>query len=321
MFTPAPNSLIEQTFTRFLDLPREVRHITWNATFPGERFVQIISTTPNRPNGNRTLDLDSVHWTISSTYPAALSVCHESRELAKARYKAISDCLSVKRRDSNAKCVKFSDLLGVRIDLERETILLGPAHVGHLREHLDLKKIRHLALNSYEELMGTNFILQGTLRRVPAWTGKPDCWTDVWPNLKSLNSVLGWTSRVPSLKNLHWQPKLKLVDINSNFVDMEAWSRQRCPRGDRALLASTPSNFCSIAATLRRHYDKGRVEIEKAGLWEELVFRITVAVHQCLKPKCEDNWHLPYLRTSADDQLVPRDGTVTVECRRTGLSF
>ena len=111
------------------------------------------------------------------------------------------------------------------------------------------------------------------------------------------------------------------MDIDSNFVDLKAWSRQRCPRNGRALLASTPSNFCSIAETLRWHYDKGKLEIEKAGMWEGLIFRVTVAVHQSPKTRCEDDWYSTYVRASADEQLVPRDETVTVECRRTGLYF
>lgn len=160
----------------------------------------------------------------------------------------------------------FSGLLGVRIDLEHDTILLSPAHVVHLREHLDLKKIRQLALYSYEELMGTNFILERTLRRLQTRIRRPDSWTAIWPNLKSLNFVLRWTVRGLTLKNLHWQLKFNVVNTDSNFVDLEAWSWQRCPRGGRALLASTTSNFCSIAASLRRHYDKRKVEIEKSGL-------------------------------------------------------
>jgi hypothetical protein len=102
------------------------------------------------------------------TYPAALSVCHESRERAKIRCKPISECLSVER-EAETISVRFSGLVGSRIDLEHDTILLGPAHVGHLLEHLDLKEIKHLALNPYEELMGTNFILEGTLRKLPTW--------------------------------------------------------------------------------------------------------------------------------------------------------
>ncbi|PMD19813.1 hypothetical protein NA56DRAFT_705047 [Hyaloscypha hepaticicola] len=165
MFIPAPNPLTEKTLPRFLDLPGEVGFLIWD-----------------RPDGNKNLDLDGTHWTISSTYSAAFSVCHESRERAKVRYKTISECFSVEKRESDATRVTFSGLLGVRIDLEHDTILLGPAHVGHLSEHLGLNRTRHLALNSYEELMGTNFILGGTLLRVPTWIGRPDSWTAAWPN-------------------------------------------------------------------------------------------------------------------------------------------
>lgn len=172
MYTPTLNSMAEQSFPRFLDLPGEVRHLIWEAAYPRERFVQIISTTPNRQNGNRTLDLDGTHWTVSSIYPAARSVCHESRERAKVQFKTISECISVEKKESDARWVRFSGLLGLRINLEHDTILLGPAQVGHLREHLDLKNIRHLATNSYEELMGTNFIREGTLRKLPTWIGR-----------------------------------------------------------------------------------------------------------------------------------------------------
>lgn len=130
------------------------------------------------------------HWTIPSTYPASLSVCHKLRECAKVRYKTISECLSVEKRKFDATWVRFSGLLGVRIDLEHDTILHGPAHVGHLRKHLDLKTIRYLALKSYAELMGTSFILEGTLRKLPTWIGRPYYWTAIWPNLKSLNFIL-----------------------------------------------------------------------------------------------------------------------------------
>jgi len=75
-----PTPKMAGTFPRFLDLPKEIRLLIWELTYPRNRVIQVISTRFYKEFENWQLDAKGSHWTISSTSPIALDVCKESRE-------------------------------------------------------------------------------------------------------------------------------------------------------------------------------------------------------------------------------------------------
>lgn len=330
------------TFPRFLNLPAEIRCRIWEFTYPHERFIQIISTGFDYENKSWYLDHEGTHWTISGTSPVALRVCHESREFAKKRYKTIYECFLKKEiqesKDNQPKTprIGITGFLSIRIDLEYDTILLGPAHVKYLRQWFDFTKIKHLALMSYEEYLGTDPVWMERLRRKPVWTGPPEsnCWTNVWPNLKSLNFILGRTSRVPDSNNSSWQPDFKLVDVDSNFSDLVAATKQMEPKeGNGAPPNNTLFNFCSIATRLKQNFQAAKREIEKVKKWEKLDFRVTVAVFQTemvlrdfdscpthdIRHKLSDRFVM-YMRSCLNRTQIP-EYTPFTQCSRSGLYY
>jgi hypothetical protein len=315
-----PTPKMAGTFPRFLDLPKEIRLLIWELTYPRNRVIQVISTRFYKEFENWQLDAKGSHWTISSTSSIALDVCKESRDLAKTRYIPILECLhkEAKDVDLSAHPVRFSGLRSVRINLEHDTILMGPAHMTYISQHLDFSKIKHLALMSYEEYLGTAPVLSGSLRHKPRWTGPAGSWTSTWPNLKSLNFVLGRTSCIPDSENRPWQPGFELLDVDSNFSDTAAWIKQMSSKDETTvrLRFTTLQNICSLATELRRHYRDAKAAIEKAEKWENLEFRVTVAAHQqnmedhsrrcCLRRDCPNRvWIVSYLSASSERNHVP----------------
>ncbi|KAE9376071.1 hypothetical protein N431DRAFT_464128 [Stipitochalara longipes BDJ] len=76
----ANNTLHEpllETFTRFPDLPPEIRHQIWRYMLPGPRVVHIVGSS--RPNGGQC-------FVDATDNPLLLRICQESRTVARERY-------------------------------------------------------------------------------------------------------------------------------------------------------------------------------------------------------------------------------------------
>jgi hypothetical protein len=295
------------TFTRFLDLPKELRLIIWESTCPADRVIQIIST--RKIPSLWLLDEAGINWTISGTTPVALLVCQESRDLAKEKYRPLFECLGTQDRCPDVKAVNFVGLRNIRIDLDRDTILIGPAKMNYVLHYLDFSKIQHLAVAFYEEYLNTNPMMTGRLGGIPVWIGARG-WTTIWPNLKSLTFVLGRTSLVPAQSNRHWQPYFRLVDVDSNFVDMVQWLQQRLPPEikTRATPFATLSNLGSIATSLRANFHENRELIEQQNRWQNLAFRASVAVfpETTFRQNGSEDWVTSYLTMSEDKNDIPK---------------
>jgi hypothetical protein len=295
------------TFTRFIDLPKELRVLIWKLTYPVDRIIQIISTraTP----ALWMIDEAGLNWTISGTTPVALLVCQESRNIAKEKYKPLFECLATQQNIFQAEAFNFLGCLNIRIDLDRDTILIGPAIMNYALHYLNLSKIKHLAVAFYEEYLYTNPIMTGRLGGVPVWTGEGG-WTDVWPNLKSLNFVLGRTSLVPTQSNRHWQPYFKLLPVDSNFVDMVEWIKQKIPLAARTRTPAyaTLANLGAIANSLKANFHENRALIERETEWQNLEFRVTVAIfpETTFLKDGGTEWAVSYLTMSEDKYDIPK---------------
>ena len=78
-----------KTFTLFSSLPKELQWRIWVFALPGPRFVEFQSTIKHLEDGEIDLSVETWKPICEMRAPTLLSVCQESRRVAKESYQLI----------------------------------------------------------------------------------------------------------------------------------------------------------------------------------------------------------------------------------------
>ncbi|KAI9046970.1 hypothetical protein LZ554_009045 [Drepanopeziza brunnea f. sp. 'monogermtubi'] len=300
--SPAPSG----TFTSFPRLPWELQQQIWLASIQDLRG-RVVHITDNLPIRTFAENLrPAVVCTVSSTGcppPPQLAACRHSRDLALKYYGPLL-LGNVAAAAAAPEFVAWGQR-GMRVDLEKDMLMLSLSGILNFHDQLDLAQIRHLAfdVDAHEDRFFYRSDQWHVIANMPL------------PKLETLTYVLGNTDRFCALTGAYLQRPL--VTVDSNLVDWMDFVRQKTMscRGqhDACDMTELEENF--VVALEMRNSFRRFVETHEAGsLWRNLTFRVVLAAVE--SPAGEEGGRL-YARRLAhpapvfgpDRQSGPQAGT------------